>query len=124
MIDPVTALFTTVVGDITIVIKPALDVLGRRHHDRFEARIRDRGEAICPATRQPLLDSARVLLAGGCDPNARITMVWHHRPETVAMTAIVGTAPQFDVMACRFVRRKVAQPGRQRRAQAFNLLAK
>src|SRR5262245_37875583 len=94
----------------TIIVKPAFNMRGRRHHDRFDAHLRDTGQLLFRATRQPLLDSARVLLSRGCDPNARISMVWHHRPETVAMTAIISTAARFDVMGERFVRRKVAEP--------------
>jgi hypothetical protein len=93
------------ITNITIIVKPAFDHRGRRHHDRFDACLRDTGELICRATRQPLLDSSWVLLSRGYDPNARISMIWHDKPQTVAMMALIGKAAQFDVMSCRFVRR-------------------
>jgi hypothetical protein len=106
---------------LTIVVNPAFNDRGRRHHDRFDAHLREAGELICRATRQPLIDSARMLLSRGCDPNARISMVWHPRPETVAMTAVIGKAAQFDVMDNRFVRRKAAAPDVQSAAEVVPL---
>jgi hypothetical protein len=103
--------------DIIIIVKPAFNHCGRRQHDRFDAHLRDTGELVCGATRQPLFDSARVLLSRGCDPNARISMVWHDKPETEAMTAIIGKAAQIDVMDNRFVRKKAAAPDVQSAAE-------
>ncbi|MCK1542042.1 hypothetical protein IVB12_08675 [Bradyrhizobium sp. 179] len=96
--------------DITIIVKPAFDRRGRRQHDRFDAYLRETGELICRATRQPLLDGSRVLLSRGYDPADRICMVWPHKPEVVAMTAVIGKAAQFDVMGEKFVRRKATKP--------------
>jgi hypothetical protein len=93
---------------ITIVVKPAFNDRGRRHHDRFDAHLRDTGELVCPATRQPLLDGSRVLLARGYNPTNVIGMVWAHALQTIAMTAVIGKGGQFDVMDNRFVRRKAA----------------
>jgi hypothetical protein len=94
------------VTTIAIVVKPAFNDRGRRHHDRFDAYLDDTGELICRATRQPLLDTSRVLLARGCNPTDIIGMAWSHKPQTITMTAVIGTAAQFDVMGNRFVRRK------------------
>ena len=44
-------------------------------------------------------------------------MVWHDKPETDAMTAVIGKAAQFDVMDEKFVRRRVDQPDPQNPAQ-------
>jgi hypothetical protein len=40
--------------DIFIVATPAIDSMGKRKHDRFDAYLRNTGERICSATRQPL----------------------------------------------------------------------
>jgi hypothetical protein len=96
--------------NITIVVKPAFDSRGRRQHDRFDGHLRDTGELICHATRQPLLDASRVLLSRGYDPSDHICMEWSHKPQIVAMIGILGEAAQFDVMGERFVRRKAPKP--------------
>lgn len=94
--------------DINIIVGPAFDSRGRRQHDRFDAHLRNTGELICRATRQPLLDTSRMLLASGYSPTERISMVWSHRPGTAALTGVIGVAAQFDVMGERFVRRKAS----------------
>ncbi len=88
------------------MVKPACDGRGRRRQDRFDAHLRDTDELICRATRQPLLDASRALLNRGNNPDDHICMVWSHKPQTVAMSALIGKAAQFDVMGEKFVRRK------------------
>jgi hypothetical protein len=94
---------------ITIVIKPAFNDRGRRHHDRFDAHLRNTGELVCRATRQPVLDGSRVLLARGYNPTDVIGMAWSHAPQIITITAVIGTAAQFDVMGEKFVRRRIDQ---------------
>jgi hypothetical protein len=85
---------------------------GKRLHDRFDAHLRDTGELICCAKRQPLLDGSRELLKVGYEPTDVICMVWSHSPEIVAMKGPIGVVAQFDVMGSKFVRRKLPQaPG-------------
>jgi hypothetical protein len=43
---------------IHIVVAPAFHRTGKRKHERFDAYLRDTGELICTATRQPLLDAS------------------------------------------------------------------
>lgn len=93
-------------SDIIIVIAPAFRD-GKRLHDRFDAHLRETGELICCATRQPLLDGARELLKVGHGPIDVICTVWSHSPEVVAMKATIGVAARFDVMGEKFVRRKI-----------------
>ena len=107
----------------TIVVSPAFDGQGKRRHGRFNVRLQSTLEIIREATKQPLLDSARVLLSRGCDPNARINMIWHDKPKAVSLTAVIGQAAQFDVMAERFVRRP-ANPEVQRPVQIMDTAAK
>jgi hypothetical protein len=67
-------------SDIFIVVTPASNSNGKRRHDRHDAHLRDTGELICSATRQPLLDASRVLLARGYDPKAVISKPINHSP--------------------------------------------
>jgi hypothetical protein len=97
-------------ADIFIVVTPSFDRTGKRRHDRFDAYLRDTGEVICTATRQPLLDSSRVLLSRGYDSTDVICKVWSHKPQVVSMRAPIGVAAQYDVMGEKFVRRKAAKP--------------
>jgi hypothetical protein len=97
-------------SNIFIVVTPALDQAGKRKHDRFDANLRDTGELICEATRQPLLDACRELLARGYDPKDVICKVRSDEPDVVTMRTTIGTGAQFDVMGEKFVRRKAAGP--------------
>jgi hypothetical protein len=92
--------------ELAIVVSPAFDRRGRRRHDRFDAVLKDSAERIIEATRQPLLDAARVMLDRGVDPSTVICMVHSHTPTVVAMRAPIGVAGQYDVMGEKFVRRK------------------
>jgi hypothetical protein len=97
-------------SDIFIVTTPAFGRTGKRKHERFDTYLRDTGELICIATRQPLLDASRVLLARGYDPKDVICKVTSEAPQIVTMRAIIGIAAQYDVMGEKFVRRKAAGP--------------
>ena len=97
-------------SDIIIVVKPAFDRTSKRKHERFDAYLHDTGQLICSATRQPLLDASRVLLARGYDPKDVICKVRSEAPQIVTMRAIIGIAAQYDVMGEKFVRRKAAGP--------------
>ena len=96
--------------DIFIVVTPAFNSNGKRRHDRYDAHLRDTGELISSATRQPLLDASRELLARGYDPKDVIRKVRSEAPQIVTMRAIIGIAAQYDVMGEKFVRRKAAGP--------------
>lgn len=89
-----------------IVVSPSFDRRGKRRHDRFDALLKDDAEVICGATRQPLLDSSRVLLARGLDPSTVLCMVHSHAPTVVTLRSPIGVAAQYDVMGSAFVRRK------------------
>ena len=94
--------------DLIIVVSPAFDIGGKRRHDRNDARLKDSDEIICEATRQPLLDASRVLLARGFDPSTVLCMVHSHAPTVVTLRSSIGAAAQYDVMGSAFVRRKPA----------------
>jgi hypothetical protein len=47
-------------------------------------------ELICAATRQPLLDASRVLLARGFDPSTVLCMVHSHSPTVITLRAPIG----------------------------------
>ena len=97
--------------ELIIAVSPAFDRRGKRRHERFDARLKDSDELICEATRQPLLDAARVMLARGVDPTTVICMVHAHAPAVVTMRATIGVAAQYDVMGEKFIRRKpIAEP--------------
>jgi hypothetical protein len=81
--------------EITILVSPAFDRRGKRRHDRFDARLKDGGDVVCEATRQPLLDVSRVLLGRGVDPSTVICMVHAHAPAVVAMRAQIGVAARY-----------------------------
>jgi hypothetical protein len=93
---------------IYIVVTPAFSRTGKRKHEQFAAYLRDTGELICTATRQPLLDASRELLARGYDPKDVICKVRSEAPQLVTMRAIIGIAAQYDLMGEKFVRRKAA----------------
>jgi hypothetical protein len=93
-------------ADIIIVVSPAFKG-GKRQHDRFDAHLADTGEVVFVATRQPMLDAARVLLDRGRDPHDVICKVCQHAPEIVSMRAPIGVAAWYDIMGAKFVRRKV-----------------
>lgn len=95
-------------AEALIVISPSFDRNGNRRHDRFDARLKDDAEVICEGTRQPLLDSSRVLLARGFDPSTVLCMVHSHSPTVITLRAAIGVAAQYDVMGSAFVRRKPA----------------
>ncbi len=92
--------------ELMISVSLAFDRRGKRRHDRFDTRLKDSDELICGATRQPLLDAARVMLRRGVDPATVICMVHAHAPTVVTMRAIIGVAAQYDVMGEKFIRRK------------------
>jgi hypothetical protein len=62
---------------------------------RYMARLGER--VICVSTRQPLLDAARVLLAEGVAPEARIAMRHEGSPH-VALSSTVGKAAKLTVV--------------------------
>ncbi len=95
--------------EIIIVLSPSFDRRGKRRHDRFDVRINGSSEVICDATRQPLLDAGRVLLARGFDPATIVCMVHRNAPTVVSMREPIGVAAQFDVRGEKFVRRKLPQ---------------
>jgi hypothetical protein len=97
-------------SDIFIIVTPAFDRTGNRKHERFDAYLRNTGELICTATRQPLLDASRELIARGYDPKAVICKVRSEAPQIETMRAIIGVAAQYDVVGEKFVRRKAAGP--------------
>jgi hypothetical protein len=95
-------------AEITIVVSLSFDRRGKRRHDRFDARLKDDAEVICAATRQPLLDTSRVLLARGFNPSTVLCMAHSHAPTVVTLRSPIGVAAQYDVMGSAFVRRKPA----------------
>jgi hypothetical protein len=97
--------------EITILVSQAFDRRGKRRHDRFDARLKDGGDVVCEATRQPLLDVSRVLLGRGFDPSTVICMVHAHAPAVVAMRAQIGVAARYTVMAEKFVVRRKPKAG-------------
>jgi len=72
-----------------IVIHPAKSQPGR-----FVACLGER--VLHTATRQPLLDCARILLGEGADPTARIEMR-HAGAEYVALSSTIGAAARLTV---------------------------
>jgi len=92
--------------DTIIVVSPALDETGKRHHDRFDAYLQSDLTLVARKSRQPLLDSSRELLRLGYDPTVTVGMVWSHSPTKVTLKAPIGVAAQYDTMGERFVRRK------------------
>ena len=92
--------------EIVIVVSPAFDERGKRRHGRFDVHLKDSGELILVATRQPLLDASRTLIRRGLDPSYVICKVRSDAPTVVTMRAPIGVAAQFDVMGEKFVRRK------------------
>lgn len=94
--------------EIIIVASRSFDRRGKRRHDRFDARLKGGAEAICVATRQPLLDASRVLLSRGFDPSTVLCMVHSLAPAVVTMRAAIGVAGLYDVMGSAFVRRNPA----------------
>jgi hypothetical protein len=93
---------------IVIVTTPSFDGHGKRRQGRFDARLKDSDEVICEATRQPLLDAARIMLRRGVDPSTTISKVSVDAPTIVTMRAPIGIAAQYDIMGVKFVRRKTA----------------
>jgi len=91
-------------AETIIVVSPAYRA-GKRQHDRFDAHLRATGEALCMATRQPLLDGARALIERGYVASGTIAMVWAHAPKLVTLRARIGVAATHDCMGERFVRR-------------------
>jgi hypothetical protein len=67
----------------------------RATSDRFDAYIGDR--LICSSSRQPLLDSARVLVAEGIAPDTHIEMR-HGGADHAALRATVGAAAKLRVV--------------------------
>jgi hypothetical protein len=79
---------------LTLILRPYYSPqTGRRVHGQFEARLD--GKLIC-ISRQPLLDSARVLTAEGVDPATTIRMR-HDGATHDAMRATVGPAAKLTV---------------------------
>lgn len=64
-------------------------------HGLFSAQLED-GTVVCKSSRQPLLDSARELIARGVDP--KFILVMRHRGDSFdAMSATIGKAAQLTV---------------------------
>ena len=78
---------TALVIQLTIAPRPGTPAL-------FDAYVCDR--LIC-SSRQPLLETARVLLAGGIAPDTQIEMR-HASADHVALRATVGTAAELRVL--------------------------
>jgi hypothetical protein len=76
-----------------IVVTPRQPDPNKRWVGLFEARV---GERLLCTSRQPFLDSARVLVAEGLDPDSTITMR-HAGSATVALTARLGVAARLQV---------------------------
>jgi hypothetical protein len=94
--------------DLKITLSPALDRYGRRRSEQFEARLWGCSEILC-TSRQPLLDVARILLSQGMSPQTEIGLVHAGNDMNIALRAPIGIAAQFDVMGCRFIRRKAGR---------------
>jgi hypothetical protein len=94
------------VTEIVIILLPSFDRRGKRRHGQFDVRLKDSGEMLLVATRQPLLDASRTLIRRGLDPSNVICKVRSDAPTVVTMRAPIGVAAQYDVMGDRFVRRK------------------
>jgi hypothetical protein len=63
---------------------------------RFQARLGSTGELLVGSSRQPFVDSARVLLEKGYDPNVTLQMV-HAGSQVVALRARLGKAAKLSV---------------------------
>jgi hypothetical protein len=90
---------------VTIVVTPAFDRMGRRRHELFEARLKNRDQLIC-VSAQPLLDCCRILLQAGYNGTAVLKKVHASNPDRVTLSAPIQIGARFDVMGDRFVRRK------------------
>ena len=79
-----------------IVIHPARPPMASKSRPgRFIACLGER--VLHSATRQPLLDCARILLGEGADPTARIEMR-HAGAEYVALSSTIGAAAKLTVV--------------------------
>lgn len=78
---------------------------------RFVARLGDR--VLVKSTRQPLLDAARILLAEGADPAARIVMR-HVGADHAALASTVGQAAKLTVVERDHGNRPVLEPWKAR----------
>ncbi len=84
-------------------------VIPFRRYGVFDA-FQTNGRWLC-RSHAPLCAAARVLLIRGADPKSTIEMRHASNPDTVAMTAPIGIAAKYTVMAERFVRRPKVPAG-------------
>jgi hypothetical protein len=106
---------------IRIILHLAFDRRGCRLHGRFEAHLD--GRLIC-ISRQPLLDTARILITEGIDPETPIATK-HAGAEYDAMTSTIGEASKWAVQenerdGPRFVRWEAFPRDRVRAPMRFS----
>jgi hypothetical protein len=77
-------------AQLIITAIPAFDRDGNRITAHFDALLDDR--VLAAATRQPLLDGCRVLLAEGCDPGCTALLIHVTDPGRICLRARLGTA--------------------------------
>ena len=80
---------------LLVVIAPASRGIGY-----YEARLGEKGRKLCKST-QPLLDSARSLLASGFDPSFTLVMC-HAGSRMVCLSAPIGVAAALTVEETKF----------------------
>jgi hypothetical protein len=81
---------------LVIIVSPK----GKPGH--FRAKLESTGELLVGLSRQPFVDSARVLAGKGHNGNATLVMK-HAGSDTVALTAKLSTAARLSVEGDRFV---------------------
>jgi hypothetical protein len=79
---------------VVIIAAPALDRAGLRLAGKFDATVD--GRVLVHATKQPLLEGCRVLLAEGVDPDA-VAIMRHAGSSTDALRAKLGAAAKVTV---------------------------
>jgi hypothetical protein len=85
-----------------LVIEPVRD--GRAYHATVEGRL------IVPASSQPFLDAARILVGEGHDPSRMLEM-WRPGKVSWDLRAPLWAATELDVERGRFVRHREIRPG-------------
>jgi hypothetical protein len=68
------------------------------------------GRLIIPASAQPFLDAARILLAEGHDPNRKLEM-WRPGKASWDLRGPLWAAAELDIERGRFVRHREIRPG-------------
>jgi hypothetical protein len=76
---------------IVIIVSPIKTSPGR-----FQAALSTTGELLVASSRQPFVDSARVLVEKGCDPTVMLVMM-HAGSTVVALRARLGKAARLSV---------------------------